>query len=75
MLTPSTAALLGLNVGRLRLEVARLLRAAGRVVLRIEVEDDGPAGVVGQAMRVAVLILQREGRRFLSRFDERPYCT
>ena len=71
MLTPSTAALVGLSVGSLRLELARLLRAAGSVVLRIEVEDDRPAGVVGEPVCVALLVLECERRRFLPWIDQR----
>src|SRR5678815_245502 len=57
--------------GQTRLELARLLRAAWRVVLRVEVKHHVLSGVVRQPMRVAVLIFQCEGRSFLSGFDER----
>src|SRR5687768_2105867 len=58
-------------VGRqLRLEVARLLRAARCIVLWIEVENDRPSEIVGQLMRVAVLVLQRERGRPFSWIDQ-----
>jgi hypothetical protein len=53
-----------------RLKVARFLRAARRVVLRIEIEHHVRARIVGQSMLVAVLILERERRSLLARFDE-----
>src|SRR5688500_14514435 len=57
-------------VGRqLRLEVTRLLGAAWGVILRIEIENDRPSEVVGQLMRVAVLVLQRKRGRLLAWCD------
>src|SRR5262249_44775844 len=45
-------------------EAACLLRAAGRVVLGIEVEDHVPAGEVAEGHRLPLRVAQRErGRR------------
>src|SRR5262249_3323611 len=54
-----------------RLERARLLRAAGRIVLRIEIENDRAAAVIRQRVRGPGLILQRERRLFPAWLDER----
>ena len=62
--------LAGLEMGQPVSKRARLLRAAGRVVFRIEVEHDGPAGVVGQPLDLPVLIVQAESWRFLSGVDD-----
>src|SRR6185503_14320137 len=67
MLTPSTAALWGLNPRARLLERAGLPGAARRVVLRIEIEDQRPPCVVRQAVRLPGLVLQGEGGRFLPR--------
>ena len=56
--------------GQTRLELARLLGAAWRVVLRVEVEHHVLSGVVRQPVRLAVLILQRERWSLLTCFDE-----
>ena len=59
----------GLQLLQLRervLQVARLLRAAGRVGLRVEVHDDALALEARQAHELAVLVLQRERRRLVA---------
>src|SRR6186997_2602545 len=53
------------------LERARLGGAAGRVVLRVEVEDDRLAGVVRERVRLAGLIFERKRGGFLAFVDER----
>ena len=70
MLTPSTAACAASGAAS-SLKIARFLRATRRVVLRIEIEDQGSAGVVRQAMGLAVLVLERECGSFLAGVDER----
>jgi hypothetical protein len=67
--------LAGLETGQPVSKRTRLLRAAGRVVLRIEVEHDRSAGVVGQPPDLALLIVQAESWRSLSGFDDRHECT
>src|SRR6185369_7500106 len=54
------------NAGR---ELARLDRAAGRVVLRIEIKNDPLPGVIRQAAGLAILVFQCERGGFLSDFD------
>src|SRR5262245_15193427 len=56
---------------QLRLELARLLRAAWRVVLRVEVEDERPALVIRELVRAAVLVFEGEGGSFLAGIDQR----
>ena len=51
-------------------KVARLFSAARRVVLRIEIENDGPSGVIREPVGLPVLIVQGECRGFLSRFNQ-----
>src|SRR5260221_2887169 len=51
-------------------ERAGLLGAAGGVVLRIEVQDHGPAGVFRELVGLSALVLQGEGGRFLSGIDQ-----
>src|SRR5262249_48544148 len=60
-----------LEMGKIVLKVAGFLRAAWRVVLRIEIKHQRLAGVVLQAMILALLILQREGGSLLADIDER----
>ena len=55
-----------LEGGQLVVELARLLRAAWRVVLGIEVDDDLAASIRGQVDLLAVLVGQHEGRGFVS---------
>src|SRR6185369_8579609 len=55
-------------------EAARFLRTAGRVVLRIEIEDDVLAGEVGERDLLAVLVGERECGRLLA-FDDRHRCV
>src|ERR1044072_1118092 len=57
--------------GQARFEVARFLRAAGRVVLRVEVEDDRLARIVRETMRFTGLIFERERGRLLTGIDQR----
>src|SRR5439155_13875072 len=47
-------------------EIARLFGAAGRVILRIEIERDGAPPQVGKAYRGAVAVARLELRRGLS---------
>ena len=58
-------------------KIAGLLRAPRRVVLRIEVQDNRPPGMVRQPVRLAVLIFQRKRRRLLPwlnhLFTPRPF--
>src|ERR1051325_484673 len=58
-----------LELRQVVLERARLLRAAGRVVFWIEVENDGLPRIIGERMVLAFLIGQREGGRFFSGID------
>jgi hypothetical protein len=63
------------EVGKGRLEVAGFLRAAGRVVLGVEVEDHGLAGIVLETARRPVLIGKRERRGFLTFFNNRHVAS
>ena len=68
----------GLQLLQLRervLQVARLLRAAGRVGLRIEVHDDALALEARQAHELAVLVLQRERRCLVADCELRHRCS
>ena len=66
--------LAGLEARQVVAEGAGFLRAARRVVLRIEVQNDRLPGVVAEPVGLAVLIFQTERGRFLSGLDERPRC-
>jgi hypothetical protein len=55
-------------------EAAGLLRAAGRVVLRVEVDDDVLAGEVGERDLLAVLIGERERGSLLAFDDGHEAC-
>ena len=51
-------------------ERAGLAGAARGVVLRVEVEDQGPSVIVAEFVRLALLVLQAECRRLTAWFDE-----
>ncbi len=60
-----------LERGQPLLKLARFLCAARRVVLWIEIEDDWAAFVIGEPVRLTILIVERERGRFLPWINQR----
>src|SRR5579872_7155886 len=63
--------LAGLKLWQVVAEGAGLFGATGSVVLRIEIQYEWTPGVVGEAVGLAVLIVETESGRLPAGFDER----